>query len=110
MPADTTGRFDVQTVWQYKATAYGNVGSSEDLLEGGYVRARIAEGFAFRLAVADNITAAQRGARVADLNEVCRGINPAAPDALIVSADDLVEWANAYPAYVLRWGAPRGEG
>lgn len=110
LPGDTTGRFDVPTVWQYKATAYGHVGPTDELLSGAYVRARVADGFAFRLVVADSITPARRDARVASLNNTCRTINAAAADALVVSADDLAEWVNRYPAYVLRWAATAIEG
>jgi hypothetical protein len=110
LPGDTTGRFAAPSVWQYKATDYRLVGSNRDLLEGAYVRARIAEGFAFRLAIADSITPHQRDERVQSLNAACREISTAAPEALVVSADDLAEWANLYPAYVLRWAAPAGEG
>src|SRR5438445_692062 len=104
LAAETTGRFNVPTVWQYKATDYASVGSAARLLEGDFVRARISEAFTFSLAVADSITPAQRGARVEALNALCREMNPAAPPALVVSVDDLVEWANRYPAYVLHWG------
>jgi hypothetical protein len=80
---DTTGWFETPTIWQYKATAYTNIGSSESMLEGAFVRARLEQGFAFRLAVADSITSAQRRARVAALDRIARALNPTSPGCLV---------------------------
>src|SRR5438034_4065297 len=105
-PADLTGRLLGPTVWQYKGKEFRLLENSEELLAGDFLRASIADGFAFRLAIADSVTPSQRNDREAELTKLCRGIRANSERALIVSADDLAPWANGYPAFVERWFYP----
>ena len=97
---DTTGLLEMPTVWQYKATAFTDV-KRGDLLKGAYVRARLAAGDAFRLAIADGMSAD----RIEDWETViwteAQKFSPNVPRPLIVTADRLAELANRFPGLVL---------
>ncbi len=105
-PNDPTGRVRTPTVWQYKATAFRNLESAEELLAGDNVVARIREGFAFRLALADSMPSPTRNERTESLRAICQQINPNSPEPMIVTADDLAAWANRYLGLVLLWFRP----
>jgi hypothetical protein len=100
MIGESSGRFAVPTVWQYKATPKAQVTIS-DLFEGEYVRAKVAEGHGFRLAIADSLTARAKEDMERALTERSKAIDPDAPNALVVTADDLANWISEFPALVL---------
>lgn len=99
-PGDATGLLGTATVWQYKATAFTDVRRG-DLLAGEYVKARVAAGDAFRLALADSMPADRIKAWETALLTEAQQLNPDAPRPLIVTADRLAELANRFPGLVL---------
>jgi hypothetical protein len=97
---EPSGRFTVPTVWQYKATTKEHIALGK-LFEGAYLREKIGEGHGFRLAVADSLPAQSKEEMETELTRRAREINPRSPEALVVSADDLANWVNEFPALVL---------
>lgn len=107
--ADPTGWLSsAPTAWQYKGTDYTNVQVGE-LLEGRAVRHRLEAGDAFRLALADSLPDDKRRDWDGRLTNEARKINGNAPEARVVTADDLAAWASRYPGLVLFF-FPRGLG
>ncbi len=103
---DSTGRLGSPTVWQYKGVSQVHVGSAKALLKGNYLRKRIRDRYAFRLAVADSFPPHKRAALTRTLTNACRKINPESLEPMVVSADDLASWANRYLGLVLRYLYP----
>jgi hypothetical protein len=97
---DPTGLLGEQTIWQYKGTDYANIDWAA-LLKGAYAETCIRAGYAFRLAVADDMPAATITTREADLLTEARKLNPESPAPRIVTASRLASLANYFPALVL---------
>jgi hypothetical protein len=103
---DPTGWFTGgPTVWQYKGTSYSGT-SVAGLLNGSAVRERIVAGDAFRLAIADGMPDPTKREWEETLTAASRAINPAAPEAKVLTADDLAAFAARYPALVLAFFSP----
>jgi hypothetical protein len=101
IPTDTqTQWFSERTIWQYKGSATTSLRLS-GLVKGAHLRKRIEEGWAYRLAVADSMTAQQRKRFEDGLTKKFRGWNVNSPAPRIVTADELAEWANRYVGLVL---------
>ncbi|HLL00982.1 MAG TPA: hypothetical protein VK539_10370 [Myxococcaceae bacterium] len=102
MTADPSGWFREKTAWQYKGQSFENVDKNfPKLLEGKFLQECIEEGFAYRLAVADSLTSEQRSRWEKRLQKRLEELNPSAPPPRVVTAADLSELANRYPAFVL---------
>lgn len=100
VPADGTGWLDTPTVWQYKGTAYTGT-STAGMIEGKHVRRRIPEGYAFRLAIADSMPAPTRAKWEQRLTTAVRKVRKDAPEARVVTADEMAAWASRYPGLAL---------
>lgn len=106
---EPTGRFGVPTVWQHKGGDARNVGNAEELIrDGTYCERCIERGYAYRLSMCDELTAAQKSGREEDLRRRVRAIRPDAPDPIVVTAGDLAEWANRHLGVVRRYFYPHG--
>ncbi len=106
VPGDPTGWLSTgATCWQYKARRRGNV-ERDSLLQGTAVRACIEDGYAFRLAIADSFEHPTRRDWESRLTQAARAIRADTPEARIVSADDIAEWASRYPGLVLKYFLP----
>lgn len=97
---DPTGLLGGPTIWQYKGTKYSHINWAK-LLNGPYAETCIRNGYAFRLAVADDMPAVMIAAREAELLTEARKLNPNSPAPLIVTASRLASLANYFPALIL---------
>ena len=77
-PGDKTGLLGTRSVWQYKATAFARIQRST-LLDGTYVKQRVAAGDAFRLCLADGMPADKIEEWESDLWLEAKQLNPNAP-------------------------------
>src|SRR6266540_1085184 len=109
VPNDPTGRLTGPTAWQYKARSKGNVEGPAELLSGPRIRELIAEGYAYRLAVADYYAEPDKTALEQALIAEIRSINPAAPPAMLLTADALATWAAQVPGIASQLRATRAE-
>lgn len=103
IPSERSKWMEYPTIWQYKASPFGDVTPSlEKEVDKEYSAKCIAKGYAYRLAVCDSMP----DATVEDWNKLlterAHKINPNAPAAMTVHADDLADWANEYPALLMR--------
>lgn len=102
MAGDPSGWFREKTAWQYKGQPFENVDKNfADLLKGAFLQECVRAGFAYRLAVADSLTSDQRSRWENRLQNRIEELNPSAPPPRVVTAADLSELANRYPAFVL---------
>lgn len=109
IPSDLTGWLkDAPTIWQYKATEAKNISEStlEEEVCKEYAKNRLKEGYAYRLCICDAITPEKKKKWEEFLDQCIRKINPDAPEAKILTADDLAWWANQFPPIVVRYFRP----
>lgn len=93
----------IPTVWQYKATNYGALSTNlERELRKENSASLILAGYGYRLAVCDSIPAPTVVDWEGRLTEAARELNPSAPEAQVLTADDLADWANQYPAILIK--------
>ena len=99
----------VFTIWQYKAVATRSLDRSSliEEINKNYAKERIVEGYAYRFCVCDSLTDKKKTETEAILNEQIKTINPDAPDAKVLSADDLAAWVNRFPSLVIRYFRPK---
>ncbi|MCI0489513.1 MAG: hypothetical protein L0229_23230 [Blastocatellia bacterium] len=109
-PSDPTGWIrDHPTIWQYKAGAYRNI-SDNDMkkeINNEYSRNRIQNGYAYRLCVCDELPPERVEEWEKLLTAEARAINPDAPEAKVLSASSLADWASNLPAVALRYFLPK---
>ena len=100
VPNDSSGCFTFPTCWQYKSKRFSDIGESDLLAEVNkpYSLRLIAEGYAYRLAICDDMPPQRQEKWSKLLSDEAHKINPKAPAALVVTASVLSRWANAYPA------------
>jgi hypothetical protein len=100
MPGEPTGFLLEPTCWQYKAREYADITDAELLKEikKRYARELLERGYAYRLAICDDMPAEKQTAWEQLLTDLARQINPQAPVARVATASQLASWANAYPA------------
>jgi len=101
MPGESTSFMkDHPTCWQYKARRSGDITDHELREEPRkhYAADLIARGYAYRLAICDEISAPERERWCKILDEVIHDINPLAPSAEVISTSQFATWANRYPA------------
>jgi hypothetical protein len=109
MPGEPTGFLLEPTCWQYKAREYADITDAELLKEikKRYARELLERGYAYRLAICDDMPAEKQTAWEQLLTDLARQINPQAPVARVATASQLASWANAYPALLsamfVRW-------
>jgi hypothetical protein len=107
-----TGRFASATCWQYKAEEYKRYtpGKRNKKLAGeirkGYVGELIQKGYAYRLCICDCLPPRSRPKWLADLKAEKDRINPAAPDPLVITADDVAPWASRFPGLLREFFHP----
>ncbi|MCI0460833.1 MAG: hypothetical protein L0Z62_28120 [Gemmataceae bacterium] len=99
IPGEPTGRFASATCWQYKAEEYKRYTPSKRNkklaaeIRKEYVSELIQRGYAYRLCICDCLPSRSRSKWLADLKAEKDRINPAAPDPLVLTADDIAPWA-----------------
>lgn len=110
---DSSGFLRAPTAWQFKATGGDSIGpadirrelaerpSSADEIR--YVRNCIIRGDGYRFCVADFLTPQKREQLQNEIDIAVSELNQHAPRGLVLSLDDLVQLANAFPALVLRY-------
>ncbi len=110
---DEFGLLAVPTCWQFKACpsdhikpARGQSGGQEAALrteiEKPHARQLLAQGYGYRLCIADSLTPQQRQRWEGWLLDEARKINPQAPAPIVVSADILADWCSRHPGVVIR--------
>jgi hypothetical protein len=102
---DPEGRLTPPTLWQYKATEYKNITEAvirAEITEHEYVKQLIKKNYGYRLCICDDIPVKSKLEKLATLDSAIREVNRDAPAALIVTASDLVAWANQYPSVVAK--------
>jgi len=102
---DTTGWLGMPTVWQYKATGYAGTTEADlrhELLANSkeYIRECLRNGFAYRFCICDDMPVREQEQWAQWLTTCVREINPAAPPAIVITADHLAIWANRFPPLV----------
>lgn len=115
---DMTGWLsDAPTIWQYKAKGYSAKKDGKDLPKATKNELRseinkpysidcIKRGYAYRLCICDGLPADVQEMIEIHLTEEAHLINPAAPEAKVLSAGSLAEWASRFPALKLRYFLP----
>ncbi len=101
---DTMGWFLDKSIWQYKASD-GSVSDGELTKEinKDFSKECIQQGYAYRFCICDSITAEKIAAWEKVLDAEAKKINPNAPAAKVITADDLARWFSRYPAILLRF-------
>jgi hypothetical protein len=100
--SDPWNYFATASAWQYKAV---EVTSLTDAMltaeiEGGsktYVRDLIQRGYGYRMCIADHGSPERKHEMEAVLNIAIKNINRSAPDCIVLFANDIVAWTNAFP-------------
>jgi hypothetical protein len=109
---DETGYFVAPSAWQYKAMNQSDL--KDQVIRGEisgpskvYLRKLIADGYAYRMCIADDGPPERKSHIKALLDEEIRKYNPEAPEALVLLASDIFPWVNEYPAIAAEMlGAP----
>jgi hypothetical protein len=102
---DPEGRLIPATIWQYKATEYRNISDADiraEIADHEYAQRLVANGYGYRLCICDEIPPETKFERLAALKGALRAINGQAAEPIILTAGDLVAWANQYPAIVAK--------
>jgi hypothetical protein len=100
MPNETTEFLLVPTCWQYKARPYADIRDAALLSEikKPYAVQLIQKGYAYRVAICDDMPAKKQTEWEQLLTAAARRINRHAPEARVATASKLASWANSYPA------------
>jgi hypothetical protein len=100
MPNEPTGFLQVPTCWQYKAQPYAKITRPALLKEirKPYVAQLIGEGYAYRVAICDEMPANKQTEWEELLTAAAREIYLQAPEARVATNSKLASWANSYPA------------
>jgi hypothetical protein len=107
IPSDS-GWMSYPTIWQYKATGTSNI-SPGDLRNEiinpskGHTRNLIEQGYAYRFCICDDVTSEKTHEWEAVLFEEIQKINQQAPAPKVINASHLAEWANCFPAILIRF-------
>ena len=109
---DKTGWMGVKTIWQYKAVESDSITDKKlrEEINKWYSIECIKEGYAYRFCITDDIADYMKEDWKKILTQAARQINPQAPPAEVLTASDLKEWANRYPAFVLKNFHPQVSG
>ncbi len=108
IPANQTGWLDVPTCWQYKATENSNV-SDSDLrkeIKKPHSTKLIDKNYGYRLCICDEITDEKKSRWEEILEEEITKINSSAPPPKVISASNLADWANRFPAIIIQFFKP----
>ncbi|MGD1212150.1 MAG: hypothetical protein ABR973_12425 [Candidatus Acidiferrales bacterium] len=105
LPNNKSGYFEAPTIWQFKAADESNVGPADIRKEVNKERSKlwISEGSAYRICLCDHVTPDKKQTLMEALEQAVVEINPKAPPPKILSIDDIVGTANAFPALVLEY-------
>ncbi len=100
MPNEPTEFLRLPTCWQYKARPYADITDAALLKEvqKPYAAQLIKEGYAYRVAICDDMPPNKQAGWQQLLTSAARQINPQAPEARVATASQLASWANGYPA------------
>jgi hypothetical protein len=109
IPDDPLGWMSNPTIWQYKATDSSEVSEIKlcDEIKKWYVVKCVNLGYAYRFCICDGIPGYKKKSWEDILNREIKRINANAPDAKVLTADDLAQWASHLPAIKLRYFQPR---
>src|SRR5579863_3035595 len=115
---ETSGRMNVPTAWQYKASNATNAVKPRKKKKGGaktglideiqkpYVKVLIKKGYGYRFCICDNLPPQTKEEWEAHLKSETLKINPNAVSPMIVTVDDLSIWANEFPAICVAFFRP----
>jgi hypothetical protein len=100
MPNEITEFLKLPTCWQYKARPYADISDTALLkeIQKPYAVRLIGEGYAYRVAICDDMPANKQTEWEQLLTDAARKINSHAPEARVATASQLASWANIYPA------------
>lgn len=110
--SETTGRLLCPTAWQYKsgtyANAFGSGGDAQrkrltDEVNKPESKRLVENGYGYRLAICDGMPPKTKDLWEEILTEATRAINSEAPAAMVLTEDDLAEWANRFPSICVRF-------
>ena len=101
---DPTGLMQTPTVWQFKSTTAKSITARKltEEIEKDYSSDRVSDGSKYFFCITDNLTAEKKHDWEQQLAKAVTKINPQAPAPSVLSADDIANWANSYPAIVIR--------
>lgn len=91
---DNLGWLTQKSIWQYKATDYSRI-TNPDLrreVSKNFSRQCIEQGYAYRLAICDDLPADKKTEWETILTDAVRAINPDAPAPRVVASSDLAAW------------------
>lgn len=100
MPNEPTEFLRLPTCWQYKARPYADITNAALLKEirKPYAVQLIKEGYAYRVAICDDMPPNKQTDWQQLLTHAAQQINPQASEARVATASQLASWANSYPA------------
>jgi hypothetical protein len=92
------------SIMQYKASGYsGGEKDFETEINKSFAKECILEGYAYRFCVCDSMPATTKSNWEESLNQLIQEINPDAPKAYVLTADDLAAWASTFPSIILKF-------
>lgn len=99
---------DAPSCWQFKATAFADVGPASLRKEANKTEARrlIAAGYGYFVCVCDDAPSLKMNELEVALVEIVQTINQDAPKPRLLNCGDLADWANRHPGIVLRFIKP----
>ncbi len=111
--SDPTGRFSVPTCWQYKAQPTSNIkpkkgppytqeAALREEVAKPYASELIKKGYGYLFCIADDMPPTTKADWERWLTDEARKLKSDAPEAQVLTASDLAQWINRYPAVVLR--------
>jgi hypothetical protein len=108
IPANQTGWLDVPTCWQYKATENRNVSDSALRTEVNKPHSTklLKKNYGYRLCICDDITDEKKRNWEKILEEEIKNINFSAPLPKVISASNLADWTNHFPAIIIQFFKP----
>lgn len=97
--------------WQYKATSYSEVteSTSQEEMRKPAAAERVMEGDVYCLCICDDAPAEWKERRRKFLLETAQALNPQSLEPRLFCAGELADWANRFPAVVVRFFRPQLE-
>ena len=95
---DSTGWLRGKTCWQFKGLEHSDI-TEEKLrreVRKPYCATLIGQGYAYRLCIADSLTAEKKARWEKYLEEEIHSLSPDAPPPRVLTSTSLAEWANRY--------------
>ena len=100
VPTDKTGYFTVPSVWQYKAVASLSDKELREEIGKPYSRELIERGYGYRFCICNDLDDGKKRDWEKLLTAEARSFASAAPDALVLTASGIANWANRFPSLI----------